>query len=90
MNDDQGRRRGDNKTSLGENEVAACPECDAPNVEMGNLNDISGPRAYTERYICSACAAKFDEYVVREKRFENGLHGLPGRLLDADPDEVSR
>ena len=90
MNDDQGRRRGDNTTPIAADEVAACPECDDPSVEMGNLGDSMGPRAYTPRYMCSRCYARFDTYVIREKRHDTSPGGLPGDLLDADPDEVSR
>lgn len=90
MRDDQGRRRGNHKSVIDSTEVAACPECDDPSVEMGNLGDISGPRAETQRYICSECYARFDKFVIRKRKLDSSPGGLPGRLLDADPDEVSR
>ena len=90
MNDDQGRRRGDNTTPIAADEVAACPECDDPSVEMGNLGDSMGPRAYTPRYMCSRCNARFDTFVIRERKLDTSPGGLPGDLLDADPDEVGR
>ena len=90
MNDEQGRRRGNRTAALDDGEVAACPECDDSSVEMGNLGDSMGPRTDTARYFCSHCYAHFDTFVIRERKRDTSPGGLPGDLLDADPDEVSR
>jgi hypothetical protein len=43
-----------------------------------------------KRYWCPKCGAKFDEFVVRERRGSTALYGLARDLADADPDEVSK
>jgi len=76
--------------SLADDEVAACPECDAAQVSRikgRRMNAHTGQR-YT--YLCNACGEKFDEFVIRERKRNVGLKGLAGKLLDADPDEVSK
>jgi len=90
MKDDQGRERGSRKTTLADNQVSACHECDDASVQMVNLRGISGPKSDDKRYRCSHCYARFDEFVVREKEGQNTPRGLAGKLLDADPDEVSK
>ena len=90
MNDNQGRERGSRKTTLADNQVSACPKCDATNVESRSTGDGRAVVDDTTAYFCRTCTARFDEYVVREKRHDPSPSGLAGDLLDADPDEVSR
>lgn len=90
MKDDQGRERGSRKTTLDDNQVSACPECDDASVQMVNLRGISRPESDDKRYRCSHCYARFDEFVIRERRHDSPPRGLAGKLLDADPDEVSK
>jgi len=90
MKDNQGRERGDYTNALADDEVAACPECDDANVETGYTGDVRSRRTDTKRYLCLSCHAQFDEFVIRERRHDSPPGGLAGRLLDADPDEVSK
>jgi len=90
MNDDQGRRRGDRTTTLDDGEVAACPECDSSDIRTNSVGGMTDPADTSRRYQCMACHAFFRQYVVREKRHDASPGGLPGDLLAADPDEVTR
>jgi len=78
-------------SALGEQEVAACPECDASTVRTLSPGSMAGPIDDTKEYYCHSCSATFDEFVVREPHGKrNTQSGLAKDLLDADPDEVSR
>jgi len=76
--------------SLADDEVAACPECDAADVETGYRDDVRSQRTDTKRYFCRSCHTQFNEFVIRERRHDPPPRGLAGKLLDADPDEVSK
>jgi len=72
---------------LKDNEVAACPECDAAAVQTRSAH--LSPED-TDRYRCGTCGATFGSYTVRARRGHSGKSGLSRRLLEADPDEVSK
>jgi len=77
--------------ALGEQEVAACPECDASTVRTLSPGSIPGPIDDSTNYYCHSCSATFDEFIVREANAtRNTQSGLAKDLLDADADEVSR
>lgn len=66
--------------------VAACPECDCASI----VRQSTTPRG-DGAYRCPACNHLFDEPIERESQSPtDSLTGLPKRLHDADPDEVSR
>ena len=76
--------------ALGDNETAACPECDASTVRTLSPGSMAGPDVDSANYQCHSCSATFDEFVVRElKHTTNTQSGLAKKLLDADPDDVS-
>jgi DNA-directed RNA polymerase subunit RPC12/RpoP len=77
--------------ALDEDEVAACPECDATQLRSNDGDSMVGPRVTSTAYSCNACSAHFDEPVVRKRQSSGGpKRGLAKKLYDADPDEVSR
>jgi hypothetical protein len=78
-------------SSLDEDEVAACPECEATTVRTNAPGSIAGPEKDICRYQCWTCDACFDAFDVRETRGANNTQsGLAKRLLEADADEVSQ
>jgi len=77
-------------TALKDDEVAACPACDAAQVSRikgRGMNAHTGKR-YT--YLCYACRERFDEFVTRRRKASATSKGLANKLLRADPSEVSQ
>ena len=77
-------------TALDDDEVAACPYCDAAAVAKYGSDGIRSWTADTRRYTCHNCDSRFNSFCVREREAPACLKGMPRRLLNADPDEVSR
>jgi len=73
--------------------VAACPECDAPDVHMNAPGGYCKP-SDSGRFRCHACKAQFDTPTERPRKegatTGHRRRGLAGRLEQADPDEVGR
>lgn len=76
--------------ALGEDEVAACPDCDSSQVRYYTPGGYRGFGDH-KRYACRSCGARFDEFTARPRKIRSaGQSGLAADLLDADPDEVGR
>ena len=85
------RARGDRTTTLDDDEVAACPDCDSARVRLANQSSMGGPASARPRYLCEECDARFSEFVIRAcRRRGSPKRGLAKDLVDADPDEVGR
>jgi len=73
-----------------DDEVAVCPECDTGGIGLASPGSMQHDEPDGKRYWCPKCGAKFDEFIVRERRGSTALYGLARDLADADPDEVSK
>ena len=77
--------------ALDADEVAACPECDATQINVKCIGSIPGPNVDDKKYTCSKCSTRFDDPIIRDRHGKGGpTRGMAKDLLDADPDEVSR
>jgi len=69
--------------------IEVCPECDAPQIQSVTGSTHMDPRDHD--YFCKVCHAKFDEPTVRPRKRASGdgRSGLAGKLMQADPEDVS-
>ncbi len=71
--------------------VTACPHCDSHRISVNSGSDMNDSRN-APPFRCRECHEGFDEPRRRPPRNSQGSRepsGLAGRLLNAEPDEVS-
>ena len=71
-------------------EIAVCPACDTGGIGLASPGSIQHDEPAGKRYWCPSCGAKFDEFETRERKHPTSRQGLAKKLVDADPDEVTR
>ncbi|QGX95917.1 hypothetical protein EI982_14545 [Haloplanus rallus] len=76
-------------TDVDDDQITACPACDAATIKPRNPGKPSSPPAHTTNWYCESCGAQFDEPVERERYTAGGgRSGLAGKLARADPDDL--
>lgn len=78
---------------MADDTVQACPECEKSQIRVRRPNHPHSKPHVDGRWHCNTCGARFDEPITRPSDGVMGTiphSGLARKLLDADPDDVSR